>query len=142
MSFLSRIVGGCGGGSTTVSNNETATLYRQLGIGINTEDILSERERFLVLSSRDFLRAANFALFASISARRRSARDSAPDEEDDIVKTAVDTHVYTRRMSVLGGVSGQVERFCGDRRRGALTPERFLTRDFEAAWTGRGRWCL
>ena len=103
MSFLSRIVGGCGGGSTTVSNNKNATLYRQLGVGINTEDILSERERFLVLSSRDFLRAANFALFASISARRRSARDSAPDEEDDIVKTAVDTHVYTRRMSVLGG---------------------------------------
>lgn len=53
-----------------------------ISIGISreaTDDILSTRETFFVLSSRDFLRAASFALFASISARRRSARDSADD---------------------------------------------------------------
>lgn len=44
-----------------------------------TDDILSIFETFRVLSSRDFLRAASFALFASISARRRSAREGADD---------------------------------------------------------------
>ena len=45
----------------------------------DTDDILSLRETFLVRSSRDFLRAASFALFASISARRRSANEVADD---------------------------------------------------------------
>jgi len=76
---------------------------------MNTEDILSERERFRVLSSRDFLRAANFARFASISARRRSARDSAPDDEDDIAKATVKTHLYALRISVLGGFQGGLD---------------------------------
>lgn len=47
--------------------------------GRNTDDNLSIREGFRVLSSRDFLRAASFARFASISARRRSAREGADD---------------------------------------------------------------
>ena len=49
---------------------------------MNTEVTPSKgpREILLVLSSRDFLRAASFALFASISARRRSANAEAADD--------------------------------------------------------------
>ena len=67
MSLRSRIVGGGGYIVRIKTRQET------------TDDILSVRDTFLVLSSRDFLRAASFALFASISARRRSARDGAED---------------------------------------------------------------
>ena len=46
------------------------------------------RETFFVRSSRDFLRAASFALFASISARRRSARDGAEDIPPKVTRYA------------------------------------------------------
>jgi hypothetical protein len=58
-----------------------------------TDDILSTRETFFVLSSRDFLRAASFALFASISALRRSARDGAED-----ILPKVTRYADTRRL--------------------------------------------
>jgi hypothetical protein len=66
------------------------------GVGGGTEATRSERERFLVRSSRDFLRAANLARFASISARRRSARDNAPDEDDISSVPRFGLHVLER----------------------------------------------
>lgn len=70
ISGLSRIVGG--GGYISVS-------FKKCVNGSGDTDAKSWRLACLVLSSRCFLRAASFDLFASISARRRSARDVAED---------------------------------------------------------------
>lgn len=86
ISFLSRIVGGCGVGYQLRQSQLPQTEpHPETGLrekGVSTEATRSDRERFLVRSSRDFFRAANLARFASISARRRSARDNAPDDDD------------------------------------------------------------
>jgi hypothetical protein len=62
----SRIVGG--GGYVSLFGGRDGTEDIRFGVPV-----------VLLLSSRDLLSAASFALFASISARRRSAREVAED---------------------------------------------------------------